>query len=83
MPKPEFVMWYGPLWSMPGAAKFEAMQVRVMARAEGYAMVRRKGAAPFVVSEKDLVNPGAPLLPTTTAGRRDDTSTAGSDSDGR
>lgn len=28
--------------------------VRVMARAEGYAMVRRRGAAPFVVSERDL-----------------------------
>lgn len=28
--------------------------VRVMARAEGYAMVRRKGCAPFVVSEKEL-----------------------------
>jgi hypothetical protein len=28
--------------------------VRVMARAEGYAMVRHKGAMPFVVSERDL-----------------------------
>lgn len=30
------------------------VEVRVMARAEGYEMVRRKGAGPFVVSEKDL-----------------------------
>lgn len=28
--------------------------VRVMSRAEGYAMVRLKGAMPFVVSEKAL-----------------------------
>mgnify|MGYP000535323914 CR=1 FL=1 len=28
--------------------------VRVMARAEGYAMVRFKGCMPFVVSEKEL-----------------------------
>lgn len=30
-------------------------QVRVMARAEGYAMVRRKGCLPFVVKEKELI----------------------------
>lgn len=29
--------------------------VRIMGVAEGYAMVRRPGAAPFVVSLKDLV----------------------------
>lgn len=29
-------------------------QVRVMVRSEGYAMVRHKGAMPFVVSVKDL-----------------------------
>lgn len=29
-------------------------RVRVMARAEGYAMVRFPGAMPFVVSEKEL-----------------------------
>ena len=29
-------------------------KVRVMCRAEGYAMVRRKGAMPFCVPEKDL-----------------------------
>lgn len=29
-------------------------EVRVMARVEGYAMVRHKGAMPFVVSEKEL-----------------------------
>jgi hypothetical protein len=28
--------------------------VRVMVRAEGYAMVRLKGCAPFVVPEKEL-----------------------------
>lgn len=28
--------------------------VRVLARAEGYAMVRRPGAMPFAVSERDL-----------------------------
>jgi len=32
----------------------EPWDVRVMTRAEGYAMVRRKGAAPFVVPERDL-----------------------------
>jgi hypothetical protein len=30
--------------------------VRVMARAEGYAMVRLSGCVPFVVSEKDLAS---------------------------
>jgi hypothetical protein len=30
------------------------IDVRVMARAEGYAMVRRKGCLPFAVSEKQL-----------------------------
>lgn len=28
--------------------------VRVLASAEGYSMVRRKGAMPFVASDKDL-----------------------------
>jgi hypothetical protein len=28
-------------------------RVRVLSRAEGYAMVRHKGAMPFVVPEKD------------------------------
>lgn len=32
----------------------EAFTVRVMARGEGYAMVRRKGCAPFIVPEKEL-----------------------------
>ena len=32
----------------------ESFRVRVMARAEGFAMVRRPGAMPFVVSEKNL-----------------------------
>ena len=35
-------------------------EVRILARSEGYAMVRRKGAAPFVVSERDL-EPNAQL----------------------
>lgn len=34
----------------------EAFTVRVIARGEGYAMVRRKGCAPFIVDEKDLIN---------------------------
>jgi hypothetical protein len=33
------------------------VEVRVMARAEGYAMVRNKGCMPFVVSEKHLQPP--------------------------
>ena len=37
----------------------EVFQVRVMARAEGWAMVRRKGAAPFVVEER-LLSPLGP-----------------------
>lgn len=32
----------------------EPIPVRVLARAEGYAMVRLPGAMPFVVSEHDL-----------------------------
>ncbi len=32
----------------------EPAVVRVMARAEGYALVRRKGKAPFICEEKDL-----------------------------
>lgn len=38
-------------------------QVRVMARAEGYAMVRNPGCMPFVVSEKDLSAPAAQQEP--------------------
>ena len=34
-------------------------EVRVMARAEGYALVRTHGCVPFAVSEKDL-SPAAP-----------------------
>jgi len=34
--------------------KSKLERVRVMTRSEGYAMVRYKGALPFVVSEKDL-----------------------------
>ena len=33
------------------------VRVRIMARAEGYAMVRRPGGFPFTVSEKDLTPP--------------------------
>lgn len=36
-------------------SRVEPRQVRVMARAEGYAMVRLPGCMPFVVSEKDLL----------------------------
>lgn len=35
----------------------DAGEVRVMAEAEGYSMVRFKGAMPFVVSTKDLFIP--------------------------
>lgn len=35
--------------------RLEAREVEVMARAKGYAMVRRKGCAPYVVSEKELL----------------------------
>lgn len=38
-------------------------EVRVMVRAEGYAMVRAKGCAPFVVSEKDLAPQAQPGQP--------------------
>lgn len=34
--------------------KTETLPVRVMATAEGYAMVRRKGCVPFVCREKEL-----------------------------
>ena len=47
MAEPEYVMCHPNHWR-------EAGEVRVMARAEGYAMVRRKGCMPFAVSEKDL-----------------------------
>lgn len=36
------------------AGRQEVSEVRVMARAEGYAMVRYRGCRPFVVSDKDL-----------------------------
>lgn len=29
------------------------MEVRIMAKAEGYVMVRRKGASPFIITEND------------------------------
>jgi hypothetical protein len=35
-------------------SKYRPEQVRVMVRAEGYAMVRLKGCSPFVVPEKEL-----------------------------
>lgn len=34
--------------------KTAQFEVRIMAVAEGYAMVRRKGAMPFICQEKDL-----------------------------
>jgi hypothetical protein len=38
-------------------------EVRVMAIAEGYAMVRRRGCAPFVVSCKELIAQQCPKCP--------------------
>jgi hypothetical protein len=35
----------------------EQVEVRVLAIAEGYAMVRRKGALPFVCQVKELSDP--------------------------
>lgn len=35
-------------------AEIEELEVRLMAQADGYAMVRRKGCAPFVVMVKQL-----------------------------
>lgn len=40
--------------------EIQSFPVRVMAVAEGWAMVRRKGAMPFVCSVKDLVPPEIP-----------------------
>jgi len=37
----------------------ERVEVRVLAIAEGYAMVRRKGALPFVCQVKELSDPTA------------------------
>jgi hypothetical protein len=34
--------------------EFKTTKVRVMARSEGYAMVRHKGCVPFVVAEDQL-----------------------------
>lgn len=81
MRKPEFAMLYKRTMTLPTSVHIVAVQVRVIARAEGYVMVRRKGCAPFIVNEHELVNPGAPLLPTTTAGGRDVRSTTGSNFD--
>lgn len=50
----------------PRSGKAETFAVRVMARAEGYAMVRRKGAIPFVADEKSLT-PAPPPPPPVTA----------------
>jgi hypothetical protein len=36
------------------AQEIRPEEVRVMARAEGYALVRKKGAMPFAVREKTL-----------------------------
>lgn len=53
--KKEFAIYARPTWD---AARYKWLsvpeQVRVMARAEGYAMVRLPGAMPFVVSERAL-----------------------------
>jgi hypothetical protein len=40
------------------ANRISDMEVRVMARAEGYAMVRLPRCMPFVVSEKSLTSVG-------------------------
>lgn len=39
---------------IPGHLCDTVSEVRVMARAEGYAMVRHKGAVPFAVPEEKL-----------------------------
>ena len=44
------VSFTGGKWTI----ELVARQVEVLATAKGYAMVRNKGCAPFVVSEKDL-----------------------------
>ncbi len=59
MKKPEMATLYRKDWrTVNGRGEMLRMPdpkpVRIMARAEGYAMVRKKGAAPFIVREKDL-----------------------------
>ena len=44
----------------------QAFEVRVIARGEGYALVRRKGCMPFVVDAKELV-PSPDCVPTRSA----------------
>lgn len=53
----EFAIYHRPVSHLVNG-KFvrstEDQRVRVLARAEGYALVRNPGAMPFVVSERDL-----------------------------
>jgi hypothetical protein len=49
MTKREFAILSGYILGQPTTS-----EVRVLARVEGYAMVRRKGCMPFVVVEKKL-----------------------------
>lgn len=57
MAKKEMAMWVRPTSTWVNTKMVKAIlsvEVRVMVRAEGYAMVRRRGCAPFVVAEKEL-----------------------------
>ena len=51
---------YSRKMSVPKGGQWESQVVtsiiRVMSRAEGYAMVRRKGCIPFVVRESELTS---------------------------
>lgn len=46
----------GQVWLMPETDWRGAGEVRVMAVAEGYAMCRRPGCVPFVVSVKEMAD---------------------------
>jgi hypothetical protein len=52
--------------------RLEVREVEVMARAKGYAMVRRKGCAPYVVSEKELLAPAPNVRANLTKGAADE-----------
>ena len=47
-----------PLNSWGDRITTESFEVRVMAAAEGYAMIRRRGAIPFVCKMKELEEMG-------------------------
>lgn len=66
MSKKEFATYHREEVAIAGGKFVRAVtqhQVRVMARAEGYAMVRNPGCMPFVVSEKKLTAPTAQQEP--------------------